>query len=92
MRKTFSIKSGVDERLLQSSIGIFKLGHENMLIDPYIFLNKETFDDLCELLDSNYDGSKRIQKHEKLGFLGYYQGCKMFEDNTIPYSEIELRW
>lgn len=91
MRNTFSIKSGVDERLLQTSIGIFRSRHENMFIDPYIFLSKETFDDLCKLLDPNYDDSKRIRKNEKLGFPGYYQGCKMFEDNTLPYGEVELR-
>lgn len=91
MRNTFSIKSGVDERLLQSSIGIFRSRHENTFIDPYIFLSKGTFDDLCKLLDSNYDCSKKIQKDEKLGILGYYQGSKMFEDNTLPYGEVELR-
>ena len=73
MRKTFSIKSGVDERLLQSSIGIYRNRHENVFIDPYIFMNKTTFDDLYKLLNSNYDGSKRITIDSKLGFLGYYQ-------------------
>lgn len=91
MGNIFSIKSGVDERLLQSSIGIFKSKHENMFVNPYIFINKKTFDDLCKLLNPNYDGNKRIQKDEKLGFLGYYQGCKMFEDNTLDYGEVELR-
>ena len=33
----YSIRSGVDERLLQSAIGIFKTKHENMFIDPYVF-------------------------------------------------------
>ena len=42
----YSIRSGVDERLLQSAIGISKTKHENMFIDPYVFLNKKTFDDL----------------------------------------------
>ena len=91
MGNIFSIKSGVDERLLQSSIGIFKSKHENMFVNPYIFINKKTFDDLYKMLNTHYDGSKRIQKDEKLGFLGYYQGCKMFEDNTIDYGEVELR-
>ena len=89
--KYFSIKSGVDERLLQSSIGIFKSKHENMFVNPYIFINKRTFDDLYSLLNSNCDSSKRIQKDEKLGFSGYYQGYKMFEDNTLDYGEVELR-
>lgn len=91
MGNIFSIKSGVDERSLQSSIGIFKSKHENMFVNPYIFINKRTFDDLYSLLNSNCDSSKRIQKDEKLGFSGYYQGCKMFEDNTLDYGEVELR-
>lgn len=89
MRNVFSIKSGVDERLLQSSIGIFRSKHENMFVNPYIFINKKTFDDLYKLLNPN--DSKRIRKEEKLGFLCYYQGCKMFEDNTLDYGEVELR-
>lgn len=100
MNNIFSIKSGVDERLLQSSIGIFRSRHENMFVYPYIFINKKTFDELYKLLKPdyndrisslNYDDSKKIQKDEKLGFLGYYQGCKMFEDNTLDYGEVELR-
>lgn len=87
----YSIRSGVDERLLQSAIGIFKTKHENMFIDPYVFLNKKTFDDLYKLLNPNYDDSKRILGDEKLGFLCYYQGCKMFEDNTLDYGEVELK-
>ena len=55
MRYIYSIKSGVDERLLQSSIGIFKSNHENMFDNPYIFINKKTFDDLYKLLNHNYD-------------------------------------
>lgn len=98
MSYIYSIRSGVDERLLQSSIGIFRSKHENMFIYPYIFINKKTFDELYKLLNPNYDNhkslnrdDKRIQKDEKLGFLGYYQGCKMFEDNTLGYGEVELR-
>ena len=56
-----------------------------------IRLSKGIFDDLCKLLDPNYNCSKKIRKDEKLGFFGYYQGCKMFENNTIPYGEVELR-
>ena len=91
MSYTYSIKSGVDERLLQSAIGIFKSKHAKMFVNPYVFINKKTFDDLYKLLNPNYDDSKKIQKDEKLGFLGYYQGCKMFEDNTLDYGEVELR-
>ena len=89
MSYTYSIRSGVDERLLQSAIGIFRTKHENMFVNPYIFINKKTFDDLYKLLNPN--DSKRIRKDEKLGFLCYYQGCKMFEDNTLDYGEVELR-
>lgn len=89
MSHTYSIKSGVDERLLQSAIGFFKTKHENMFVNPYIFINKKTFNDLYKLLNPN--DSKRIRKDEKLGFLCYYQGCKMFEDNTLDYGEVELR-
>ena len=89
MSYTYSIRSGVDERLLQSAIGIFRTKHENMFVNPYIFINKKTFDDLYKLLNPN--DSNRIRKDEKLGFLCYYQGCKMFEDNTLDYGEVELR-
>lgn len=68
MGNIFSIKSGVDERLLQSSIGIFKSRHGNIFDNPYIFINKKTFDDLYKLLNPNCDDSKKIQKDDKLGF------------------------
>jgi hypothetical protein len=80
MSYIYSIKNGVDERMLSSAIEKYRKYKENTFPDVYIFLNKKTFDDLYwSKTDCN------------LGFLCYYQGCKMFEDNTLDYGEVELK-
>lgn len=68
MGNIFSIKSGVDERLLQSSIGIFKSKHENMFVNPYIFINKKTFDDLYKLLNPIMMAVRGYKKMKNLDF------------------------
>ena len=89
MNYIYSIRSGVDERMLSSSIARHRKYKGDMFHDVYVFLNKKTFDDLYMLL--NPSCNEKIKKDEKLGFLGYYDGCKMFEDNTLDYGEVELR-
>ena len=89
MSYIYSIRSGVDERMLSSSIARHRKYKKDMFDDVYVFLNKKTFDDLYMLLNPSYN--EKIKKDEKLGFLGYYDGCKMFEDNTLDYGEVELR-
>ena len=89
MNYIYSIRSGVDERMLSSSIARHRKYKEDMFHDVYVFLNKKTFNDLYMLL--NPSCNEKIKKDEKLGFLGYYDGCKMFEDNTLDYGEVELR-
>ena len=104
MSKKFSIveKLNVDE--LTKQIRIYQslkdtkvtAGEDSIECDPYIFINRETFD---QIKASNYDELLRNCNDEKMflkqkytnGLVGYFDGCKVFEDNTLGFGEVELR-
>lgn len=61
--------------------------------DPYIFMNKRTFEELNSLLDSSvirnfaYD----LQDYNSHSMVYEFEGYKVFEDNTLDFLEVELR-
>lgn len=66
MSYIYSIRSGVDERMLSSSIARHRKYKEDMFHDVYVFLNKKTFDDLYMLL--NPSCNEKIKKMRNLDF------------------------
>ena len=60
MSYIYSIKSGVDERMLSSAIEKYRKYKENTFPDVYVFLNKKTFEDLYRLVNPTYrDDNKK---------------------------------
>lgn len=60
--------------------------------DLYIFMNMDTFRALSEDIRNCCDPISPLQIYIKtLSPLGFYMGCKVFEDNTLEYGEIEIR-
>lgn len=87
--ETFSIVKQFDESKLREKIIYFV--HENGY-NPYIFGNHGTLEVLKkpyaqDITFTRFDGKKTLYKD----LICKYQGCKIFEDNTLEFGEIELR-
>ena len=87
--ETFSIVKQFDEAKLREKIIYFV--HENGY-NPYIFANHGTLEVLKkpyaqDITFTRFDGKKTLYKD----LICKYQGCKIFEDNTLEFGEIELR-
>ncbi len=86
--KKFSIVRGIDISELNKKIA--------ECIDPYIFMNKETFSELEKQNpnDMAYEKNTKIDENKRI-FIDSrsctYTGYKLFIDNTLRYGEIELR-
>lgn len=86
--KKFSIVREIDISELNKKIA--------ECIDPYIFMNKETFSELEKQNpnDMAYEENTKIDENKRI-FIDSrsctYRGCKLFIDNTLRYGEIELR-
>lgn len=90
--KKFSIVEKLNTNELTNQI----VAYENSTnCAPYIFVNKETLDQIKaaiydELL-RNCDDAIQLKLKYTNGLVGYYQGYKVFEDNTLGFGEVELR-
>ena len=86
--KKFSIVREIDISELNKKI--------TECIDPYIFMNKETFSELEKQNpnDMAYEENTKIDENKRI-FIDSrsctYTGHKLFIDNTLGYGEIELR-
>lgn len=86
--KKFSIVREIDISELNKKIA--------ECIDPYIFMNKETFSELEKQNpnDMAYEENTKIDENKRI-FIDSrsctYTGHKLFIDNTLGYGEIELR-
>ena len=86
--KKFSIVREIDISELNKKIA--------ECIDPYIFMNKETFSELEKQNpnDMAYEENTKIDENKRI-FIDSrsctYRGYKLFIYNTLGYGEIELR-
>jgi hypothetical protein len=86
--KKFSIVREIDISELNKKI--------TECIDPYIFMNKETFSELKKQILNymDYEENTKIYENKRI-FIDSrsctYTGHKLFIDNTLRYGEIELR-
>ena len=83
----FFITRTIDLNRLNSKIYeyICKTNEEN----PYIFMNRNTINAI-----PNADTPIRYLNQIPVkvnGIVGYYQGYKVFEDNTLEFGEVEIR-
>ena len=56
---------------------------------PYIFVNNETIKELDSIIGS---GSELCTFKESDCFVGEFTGHRVYQDNTLGFGEVELRW
>ena len=86
MSKKFSIvKTKIDvNKLLNNIKDCSIINKEN----PYLFMNKDTIDELILQIRYKPNGFWETQSR---GMCGYFQGHKVFCDNTLKFGEVEIR-
>ena len=86
MSKKFSItKTKIDINKLLNNIEEYSAVN---MINPYLFMNKDTIDELISIVGYNQDGLFGSQSNY---MCGYFQGHKVFCDNTLKFGEVEIR-
>lgn len=83
MSKKISIAKNLDESKLKEEIVKYMNGNEE---EPYLFMNKETIDDLEYAAPLGSYENKM-----KCGVTAMYRGFKLYENNDLNYGEVELR-
>lgn len=96
MSKKFSIAKAVDIEKLGNQIERYE--EETSHRDIYVFMNYDTIETIKnQTLGSilNYpdfnslDTILSLKKYN--GLIGYYQGYKVFRDDTLSFGEVEIR-
>ena len=86
MSKKFSItKTKIDVGKLTKFIREYSDVNNTNL---YLFMNKDTIDELISIVGYSPDGLWGVQSS---CICGYFQGYKVFCDNTLSFGEIEIR-
>lgn len=87
MKETFFIRTVDVDRL--NDVIDYKW-HITGKTDLYIFMNRKTFRSLYEEIQESNLNPLNVNVGTRSP-LGFYMGCKVFEDNTLEYGEIEIR-
>lgn len=82
------IKTVVDTNKLNEMIGIYE---NNFTDHPYLIMSKETADRLINTFLYDQAFSRKSDENKSHGYVGLYEGCKMFYDNDLAYGDIEIR-
>ena len=86
MSKKFSIvRTKIDISKLLNNIEEYSIIN---MAKPYLFMNKDTIDELISQVGCNPDGLWGAQSNS---MCGYFQGHKVFCDNTLNFGEVEIR-
>ena len=86
MSKKFSIaRTKIDINKLLNNIEEYSIIH---MVKPYLFMNKDTIDELISIVGHSPDGLFGSQSNY---MCGYFQGHKVFCDNTLKFGEVEIR-
>lgn len=91
MKETFFIRTVDVDRLNDAIDYKWRITGET---DLYIFMNRITFRSLYEEIEmlNPFVKFKPLKTNSiNQSPLGLYMGCKVFEDNTLEYGEIEIR-
>lgn len=89
MSNKFSIVRNLDESRLTKEI--VRYVNENKE-DPYIFMNKETIDDLeYNAPLGSYGKFESCENKIKCGAIATYRGFNVYENNALKYGEVEIR-
>lgn len=87
MKETFFIRTIDLDRL---DYAIDRQWHKIDKTDLYIFMNIDTYRSFYEEIQERLD-MFTLPNISSRSPLGLYMGCKVFEDNTLEYGEIEIR-
>lgn len=86
MSKKFSIaRTKIDINKLLNNIEEY---YAINMTKPYLFMNKDTIDELISIVDYSPNGLFGSQSND---MCGYFQGHKVFCDNTLKFGEVEIR-
>ena len=86
MSKKFQItKTKIDINKLVTNIEEYSIVN---MTEPYIFMNKDTIDELISQVGYKPDGLWGTQSS---CMCGYFHGYKVFCDNTLSLGEVEVR-
>ena len=86
MSKKFSIvRTKIDISKLLNNIEEYSVIH---MTNPYLFMSKDTIDELISQVGYKPDGLCSAQSSS---MCGYFQGHKVFCDNTLSFGEVEIR-
>ena len=86
MSKKFSIvKTKIDINKLLNNIEEYSIIN---MVKPYLFMNKDTIDELISIVDYSPDG---LWGDQSSSMCGYFHGYKVFCDNTLKFGEVEIR-
>ena len=86
MSKKFSIVKEIDLDKLRKQIELYR--YETGESNPYLFMSKDTIDELISQVGYKPDGLFGSQSNY---MCGYFQGHKVFCDNTLKFGEVEIR-
>lgn len=87
MKETFFIGTVDLDRL---NFAIDRQWQKTGKTDLYIFMNRKTFRSLYEEIQESNLNPLNVNVGTRSP-LGLYMGCKVFEDSTLEYGEIEIR-
>lgn len=79
------VKMNIDINKLSKQINTYTAMNN---AEPYIFMNKDTTDELIAKIGYKPDGLWGVQSN---CMCGYFQGYKVFCDNTLSFGEVEIR-
>ena len=86
MSKKFSIiRTKIDINKLLNNIEEYSIIN---MAKPYLLMNKDTIDELISQVGCKPDGLWGAQSSS---MCGYFQGHKVFCDNTLSFGEVEIR-
>ena len=86
MSEKFSIvRTRIDINKLRNNIVEYSIINKE---NPYLFMNKDTIDELISIVGYSPDGLFGSQSNY---MCGYFQGHKVFCDNTLKFGEVEIR-
>lgn len=87
MERKFSIVQTINLDELTKKIDEYQCctGETN----PYIFMNKSTLDAIPTMYDTLYSLRQVCAKVN--GIAGYYNGYKVFRDDSLSFGEVEIR-
>ena len=93
MSKKFSIVKEIDLDQLRKQIELYR--YETGESNPYLFMNNKTIKQICDTgipdLTIYKTLGRPIVTYNSNNLIGFFEGYKVFGDNTLSFGEVEIR-